>query len=206
MKKISSVLSTIFTTLILIFGFQNCGKSSFSGSDLVESEPLSSINIDDTKYKDGLSFNSLSTTNDKTVSDFQVQKTSDQSYAAKTGNDIITCVLDNPNPMEELMQITEVATVTHPTFLSEVDVCEPKDEKFIHFKIGEDSPVHLISYTQDENCLTDDPRRLLAEGHRVFIIENISFEEIETLIEESKALSKTELCSVNSTVDDSGLY
>jgi hypothetical protein len=182
---------------IMVLGFQNCGNSTFNEDDLIQDTPLSSIDIDDTKYNKGLSFTLLAKNEVNTLSEFKVQKTSDHNYSAQNGLSIITCTLGDPNPMEELMEITDAAKVTHPTFLSEIEICDPEDGKSIHFKIGETSPVYLVAYSQPENCLMDDPQRLMNEGKRVFIIENISFEEVETLVDESKALSETELCTVN---------
>lgn len=202
MQKFSSTVSLFIMGLIMVLGFQNCGSSTFSGDDLIQKTPLSSINIDDTKYKEGLSFSLISQIDSEITSEFKVQKTSENNYAAQSGQSIITCTLGDPNPMEELMEITDVASVTHPTFLSEIELCDPLDGKFIHFKIGETSPVYLVPYSQPNNCLTDDPQRLLGEGKRVFIVENISYEEIETLVDESTALAETDLCTVNSSVDD----
>lgn len=203
MQKFSGTVSLFIMGFIMVLGFQNCSSSNFSEDDLIKEVPLSSINIDDTKYNNGLSFNLLTKTEGNTTSEFKIQKTSDHSYSAQSGLSIITCNLGHPNPMEELMEMTDVAKVTHPTLLSDIEVCEPSDEKFIHFKIGETSPVYLVAYSQPENCLTDDPQRLMVEGKRVFIIENISFEEIETLVDESRTLSETELCTVNSVEPES---
>lgn len=197
MKSYSSTVSLLAMGFILVLGFQNCSGSQFSDGDLIEDAPLSSIDTGDTKFKGGLSFDYLAKTDLNTVSEFKVQKKSDDTYSAQSGNNIITCSLQTPNPMEELMQITEVAKVTHPAFLSNPQVCNPIDGKFIHYKIGEVSPIYLIASSQEENCLLDDPQRLLNEDKRVFVIDNLSFEEIESLVNESKALSTSASCTVN---------
>ncbi|MGH1468870.1 MAG: hypothetical protein ACRBBP_08330 [Bdellovibrionales bacterium] len=196
MKSYSNTISLLAMGLILVLGFQNCSGSRFSDGDLVEDRLLSSIKPGDTKYKDGLSFDYLAKTDTNTVSEYKVQKKDNNVYLAQSGNDIITCSLQTPNPMEELMQITEVAKVTHPALLSNPEVCNPIDGKFIHYKIGEVSPIYLIA-SSEEDCLLDDPQRLLNENKRVFVIDNLSFEEIESLVNESKALSTNASCTVN---------
>ncbi len=196
MKNSSGTISLLIMGAILVLGFQNCSNSRFSDGDLVERTPLSSINTGDTKYKEGLSFDYLVKTDANTASAFKVQKKSTNTYSAQNGNDIITCSLQTPNSMEELMQITEVAEVTHPAFLSNPEVCNPIDGKFVHYKIGEVSPIYLIA-SSEEDCLLDDPQRLIDEDKRVFVIDNLSFEEIESLVNESKALSTSASCTIN---------
>lgn len=199
MTKHSSTLSLLIMGSILILGFQNCGNSNFSNEDLVQDQPLSSINsehvsIDNTKFSGGLSFDYMSKTATQTLSEFKVEKTSNGVYSAQEGNTLITCTLENPNAMEELMQLTEVVTVTHPTFLASPEICSPVDGKFYHFKIGKVSPIYLIAKSQADDCLLDDPQRLLDENKRAFVINNLSFEEIESLVFESRALASSTSC------------
>ncbi len=207
--KHSSTLSLLVMGLILVLGFQNCGDAKFiDQDDLIQGKPLSSIynngrvSIDNTKFTGGLSFSYILKTDTETSSIFQVKKISGNSYSAQEGGRFSTCVLENPNAMEELMQITEVATVTHPSFLAQPEICDPLNGYFFHFKIGEKSPIYLIAKSSADNCLLDDPQRLLDEGKRVFVINNLSFEEIETLITESQAIANSNSCFADDTTSD----
>lgn len=200
MKNRSGTISLLIMGFILILGFQNCDGSSFRNEDLIQEAPFNSINIGfvgSTQYKGGFSFSYRSKTDAQIISEFKVRKINTTVYLVQEGSTLITCRLGTPNSMEELMQITEIAKVTHPTFLSDFEVCEPADGKFIHYKVGDTSPIYLIASSQNENCLLDDPQRFLDENKRIFIIDNLSFEEIETLVVESKALATSASCTVN---------
>lgn len=197
MKHYSSTVSLLLMGFILVLGFQNCSSSKFSTDDLVEDAPLSSIQIEDGQYTEGLSFDYIAKTINETASELKINKTSASVYSAQAGNSLSTCTVEIPNAMEDLMQITEVAKITHPAFLSSPEVCDPSDGKFIHYKIGDHSPIYLIASSQEDNCLTDDPQDLLDENKRVFVIDNLSFEEIESLIEDSKTIIESSSCVTN---------
>jgi hypothetical protein len=194
MGKQKGVLSILIIGLILVFGFQNCQNASFSNPDIIQDQPISSLQPGDTKFKNGLTFDALSKTVNQTISEFRVFKRGDSEYVALSRGLFITCSLEKPNAMEDLMQITEVARITHPSFISNPSICDPQDGKFIHYKIGKESPIYLIAASEVDDCLMDDPQELLNEDKRVFVIDNVSYEEISSLIEDSLELSGSSSC------------
>lgn len=184
---------------VLAFSFQNCGGAAFDSSDYVKDAPLSSItgqgNVGDTQYKEGFSFNLLSSDSAQTKTKFRASKTDDGQYRLLDENSVVNCSLDDATSIEDLLQFSESVKVSNPLVLSEIpEVCQSTDGSFQHLKIGDQSPIYLIPADEQSGCLLDEPSKLIAEGKRVFIIENISFDEIESMIAASKASSQNEGC------------
>lgn len=199
MKKQMRLFMLTLVGCMLAFGFQNCGTASYNSSEYIKDSPLSSIlnptiNFNDTRYKDGFSFKLIEP--NKNNGGFGVGVSSNGAYLVSDANKIYSCEVSTPNPLAELLQFFDVVNVTNPVMLAEPPtICESTSERDSqHIQIGVQSPLYLIARDLENNCLLDDPQQLIAEGKKVFIIENMGANEISQMIQASQDLTKTPSC------------
>jgi len=179
---------TILSILVLVLGFQNCGNSAFQDVDSVQSAPASSIITNDTKFRGGLDFTVMSISDSSTelVSDFSVQKDEDD-YRIVADLKSYSCAFDNPNASEELLQLTEITTISHPSMVGTAfDLCDAGNDKDVFYAIGAESPIYLTFKDETEDCYSGDPQKLLDKDLRVFIVENLFINDIQDLLDAVK--------------------
>jgi len=179
---------TILSILILILGFQNCGNSAFQDMDAVQRVPVNSIITNDTKFRGGLDFTvmSLSDSSNDLVADFSVQRT-EIGYRIVADLESYSCAFENPNASEELLQLTEITTISHPSMVGTAfDICDAESDKEIFYAVGEQSPIYLAFKDETEDCYSGDPQKLLDKGLRVFIVENLFMNDIQDLLDAVK--------------------
>lgn len=180
---------TVMSILVLVLGFQNCGNSSFQNMDSVRNEPASSLLPSDTKFRGGLDFEiaSLSSASQDLRANFKISKNKDRSYAITNESANYKCSFENPNSAEELLQITEISTLSHPSMISSAfDLCDSSDGKDVFFGIGRQSKIYLTFKSETEDCFTGDPQKLLDLDKRVFVVDNLFIEDVQELIDSVK--------------------
>jgi len=180
---------TVISILVLILGFQNCGNSSFQNMNSVTNAPASSLIINDTKFREGLDFKivSLSSGSTDLVSVFEVSKNENHGYDVSSKSTSYRCSFENPNAAEELLQITEISTLSHPSMVpSAFDVCDSSEGKDVYYAIGRQSKIYLIFKSENEDCYTGDPQKLLDQNKRIFVVDNLYIEDLLELVESVK--------------------
>lgn len=184
--------SNIFTALsilILIFGFQNCGNSSFQNIESLVDAPATSVFVGDTKFRGGLDFSMMSMApgSSDLVSEFTVKRSKEKDYQVINDLSSFICSFGNPNASEELLQLTEIATISHPASLGSIfDVCDSSGGNDVFYKVGEQSPIYLSLKDEAEDCYSGDPQKLSAQNKRVFVVKNLYIDDINDLIDAVK--------------------
>jgi len=177
---------TLLSILVLFLGFQNCGNSSFQNTDSIQNEPASSLLTGDTKYKEGLDFAAMSLDSGATdlVLNFEVSKNKNKDYSVLSGEISYVCSFEHPNSSEELLQITEISTLSHPSMVSSVfDVCDSSGSKDVFYAIGRQSKIYLTLKDENEDCYSGNPQKLLDLDQRVFVVDNLFIGDIQELID-----------------------
>lgn len=201
----NNVISLV-SMLVLMLGFQNCGSSSFQNIDAVQGEPASSLITGDTKYKQGLDFAvmSMASGSSDLKTDFKVSKNDKKEYILEDESTTYTCTFETPNSSEELLQITEISTLSHPSMISSAfDVCDSSGGEDVYYSIGRQSKIYLVAKDENEDCYSGDPQKLIDQNKRVFVVDNIFIGDIQNLLDNvgQDALNESNCASFTATVE-----
>jgi len=175
---------TFVSILILLLGFQNCGNSNFQNVSAVKNAPALSLIVEDTKFKGGLDFEVLSLAQGSTelVSNFKVSKGKKSEYNISQNERSYLCYFENPNSSEELLQLTEISTLSHPSTEGSVfDICDSSEGEDVYYSIGRQSKLYLVFKNEAEDCYSGDPEKLMDQDLRVYIVDNLFIDDIEEL-------------------------
>lgn len=192
---------------VLVFSFQNCGKSSFQNTDLIEDMPLSSISspqsVKHTKYTGGQAF-SLFNKKDATPDtiSLKAQKTL-TNFSMQDNSSLFNCQLNKEEAFEVLIHLSDFIKVTHPSLMtSPPPVCDKNLSPHKYIKLGDqDSNLFLITINTTKNCLNANPTDLLNEGKRVFIVTESGDLDIQALVDTARAKLRGSSCVEISTTD-----
>jgi len=176
---------TAVSILILIFGFQNCGNSSFQDFESIVDAPVSTIVVNDTKFRGGLDFSvvSLNSQSEELETDFTVKRSKETDYHIVNDLSDYICSFENPNASEELLQLTEITRVSHPSSSSSsFDLCDSSNGKDVFYKIGNQSPIFLALKDERDDCYSGNPLKLTNQNKRAFVVNNLFIDDINDLV------------------------
>lgn len=203
---VNSFWAIFFLTAIL-FGFQNCSPSDVATNELVYNASLTSVSqtddfsdsdgVSDTGYYGGQNFKLTESENGQILEELLVTKTHNKTISLSVKEKTFNCDFEKDKlgleALDALIKFSGLVRVTHPSmFTGSKDTCSNVDAsiKRQHIEIGDVSKTFLITKDSTNDCLMDDPYELSKNGHRVFIISNLSHSEILDIVEEAERASE----------------